>query len=286
MKVYVGPLNDRGKRHQSYLITLIEDLKHLKSFTKYELVEDNSLRSSFHDRTVIFKIDDKLILLDGNNKSNPSYGLLKTGILSGYSLVIKLQYTPSNLWSMSPIPITAWTFTERFNLVFRGSYDKYQAASHEHKCGFIGRSGGKIHKDRADIVLKLNGLEGVDCEFWHHKERHARTLTCDEYLKRVLNWKSALIPPGTVAPGNDGKTWREIECAALGMPMILDKPRNYWVDLKPFEHYIPIDGNIDGAVNKAIEDKDLGRRAREWYKKAASTEGVCRTFAEILERYL
>ena len=290
MKIYVGPLSDTIKSRRpkaSYLTSIIDDLKHLDKFSKYELVFDESLRTTFHERTTIFKLDGKLILLDGNNKRKPSLALLENNELNDYSLIIKLQHAPSDLWDKFSVPITAWTFTERICPKFRNSFETYKQSEHEHRCGFIGRSGGKIHKDRTDIVLRLNNWENVDCDFWLHRDRGERTLSPDDYFNRLLSWKSALIPPGTVETGNDGKTWREIECAAMGLPMILDKPRNYWVKLRQFEHYIPvIDNDMNKAVDKATEDKELGRRAREWYEKAASAEGVCKTFVEILEKFL
>jgi len=281
MKIYVSKAHGRG-----FFKPILKDLFHINKYSNFELHRDKSLKTP-HKRCLVFKVGDKKILLDGNNIPSPTLDMMGKNTLGEYSLIIKLQYKKHEVWNNCPIPITSWSFSEKTYGLFRNSKDSFDILDKTFDCGFIGRAGGRLHQDRFGMVKGFSDLKNTDCFFWGQKERRENTLPLKDYLSRVIKWKSGFAPIGTKKTGNDGKTWREIEYAALGMPMIMENSRNYWVPLKPYEHYIPIiNSNIGEALEQVLKDKEIGKRLYQWYLEACSEKGMCKTFVEIINKYI
>ena len=264
-----------------YLLGMVDDLGLLEQLGLAKLRVDGSVRR-IHQRSLTFKIGDKLVLMDGNNRPEPTANVMEKGT---YDLIIKMQYRPSKFWDKCASPITSWTFTEMVHKSATDRFDKFKTTEKKFRCGFVGR----WYYARVGLLKKLAKVGDTDVEYWH-KQRHAKVCyPIGQYLNRVCSWQTAYVPAGRsreTGDGIDGKTWREIECASMGIPMILDKDRDYHIKLNPYEHYIPLQGSdFEKAIKEAIEDKELGIRARQWYDSIASPVGVCRTFIEILEKY-
>jgi len=290
VKIKISPAH-----HKGYLNSIFEDLKSLNHFSggKYEIEVDPALRLRYA-RTLIFQVGDKKILLDGNDEASPTLNLVTNGSIKDYALALKLQYRPHEVWKDCPIPITAWTYTERYN-IFRQSGNKYNETPKLFKCGFVGRGiSGKIYRRRQNVLRQIIEFQSknpsnVEFKSWHNKQRRVQQLTPTEYMNKTMTWQTGLVPIGQGRVDNiDGKTWREIEFASIGMPIIMERGRNYWVPLVENEHYIPLSATqpLEVAIEKAIEDKDIGNRLHNWYNKIASAEGVCKTFVEIIEKYM
>ncbi|KKL21185.1 hypothetical protein LCGC14_2448010, partial [marine sediment metagenome] len=263
---------------------MVEDLKLLNQMGLAKFSIDGSIKRR-HQRSLVFKVNGKLVLLDGNNRPEPTTWVIRAGNREGYSAIIKIQYRHSQFWGNCQVPIAPWTFTEMKHKAASNRYERYQNSEKKYRCGFAGR----WYYARVGMLKRLDKIQGTDVEYWHKKRNKEAASPISEYLDRTCSWRSAYVPAGrsrTTGEGIDGKTWREIECAAMGISMILEADRDYHIPLVPYEHYIPVanQDSLEKAVEMVLEDKELGIRGRQWYDAAASPMGICRTFLEVLEK--
>ena len=236
-------------------------------------------------RSLIIRVNDKRILLDGNNQAPYTSMLIESGEITKFDLVIKLQCRDPNLWNC-PIPITYWTFPE-LNTGLAESFRKtYKTTSKQYRCGFVGRT----YSFRDPFLQMLEDLDQTDVEYWHRRQHKAKRMGFDDYFKRMCTWKSALVLRGTRDGARlDGKTWREVECASLGLPIMLDVGlgggTHYYIPFEPEKHYYPIEDPEDIEEALCHIDPEMSNRAMEWYESIASQEGICRTFFSLLKDF-
>jgi hypothetical protein len=234
-------------------------------------------------RAAILYINDKMVIIDEDDQCGLTQKFKDEDCIK---LSMSLQYKKCNDYDGFKFPITAWCYQE--NTKCRGIdcfsdqriIDINRLTKKVIDCGFCGR----IHKGRRGIIRDLEE-SGMNMFINAGKFIY----TNQELAAIMTTWKSALVPYGKYKRNHlDGKTWREIECAALGIPMIMQGDRNYWIPLEPYKHYIPYEDfdSIEDAINVAINTEGLIERAQDWFNELNSKDGMCKTFLEILDTYL
>lgn len=235
-----------------------------------------------HTGTII-QVNDKYVYLDTWDFGIPSIIILMhlDKIPIKLSAVIKIQ-KGIKPFPNEEIPVLPWSMFSSKHTLWLENQPKYREAylssKKEYKIAYTGRN---FHFRRIWIeeIKRLGGFTFV----WPRIPKDSR----DDYVTKMCQWESSLILKGKTDSRTDGKNRREVECASIGMPMIMNYKPHYLNELVPGKHYIYV--KTHSEIEKALETltpdfaAELGNNAYEWWKANASDEGLCRTFIQVLE---
>jgi hypothetical protein len=104
--------------------------------------------------------------------------------------------------------------------------------------------------------------------------------TFEDYVKKLKSWEKCLILAGKgskVAMSNR----REVECAALGVPMVLNYQPTYYRDFSKCYHFVKTPDDIDKLDGYPQDYWDeLAKNALDFYENNMSPEGIRSVFTQ------
>lgn len=234
--------------------------------------------------------DDARIYLDTWDFRHPTACLLdRKDLLVDCRLILKIQRRVDYEWrDRTDIPVLPWTMfhTAQMDWMTKLPYrfDLCASPAKRFRAGFSGRA-WPVRRPWLDALSRLHA---VDVQTWDGRERIGGNGAegADVYVRRMATWEVSVVLQGKHDHATDGKNRREVECASLGIPMVLNYRPYYMDPLVPDMHYVfcPTPKDLDSCIEDArIRGSELSSAALRWWTRNASVEGVCQSFVRRME---
>jgi hypothetical protein len=236
------------------------------------------------------RVEGKLVWIDTWDYGHPMSEYLRgVGKPVDIKLIIKIQHIfgQESLYKnvRGDIPITPWTMfhSAQMSWLKRQPHFKkiYEGTKKTIDLGFTGR----LWNCRKAYFTKMRQMKKAGDNVFAEKILGGSQ---EDHVRRISTWHGLLCPQGKRAgkPATNGKNRREVECASIGMPIVLNYKPNY---INPWEedvHYLRIRSpdEIPAAIEKLRNHefaRSLGANAFSWWKENASIRGVCQTFIQV-----
>ena len=248
------------------------------------------------ERASTLYYNNKKIFLDLWDYSTPTH--TEDTLKANYDLIIKLQHPKVSTEDFEREcqnkkmylthtkeerlaffnKIIPWTFF--CSRMFRPFIDKEEEIKSEpiERIGFFC---GKDWKCRRTIKAKL--IKENIPYLTSDQETHTLPLKLEEYLQWMKTSKYGIIIHGRGAWLSEGKNRREIDYMMLKKPILLNYKPNYYNPLVEGKHYIYIDANTCfDKLETMYNINEIAMNGFQWYKDNASTDGVTKTFLQIM----
>ena len=187
-------------------------------------------------------------------------------------LILHVQYG-----SVIDDKVKPFTMFPSGHVIFYSNLESYRKIEVEktHKLGFSGR----VWRQRSRWYKKIEPMSEVYCE--PTRGQATSNGTFEDYVKKLKSWEKCLILAGKgskVAMSNR----REVECASLGIPMVLNYRPTYYRDFKPCYHFVENHRDLDTLDDYPADYwKELADNALDFYENNMSQEGIKNLFVEI-----
>lgn len=236
----------------------------------------------------LVQADERWIYLDTWDHSRPLDQVLKYPEKWPVPIdaAIKIQKSPRwNADNPRNVPVRTWTMFHMDQMDWLRKVDRRRkevaVGKKIHGISFSGR----VWNERKKWMQAMRGVMGAHVESWEGRRRSG---SVDGYVSMLAASKAAFIIQGKHDAMTDGKNRREVECASLGVPMVLNYEPFYELDpLIPGEHYVKVDRCTPGDIAEAAETawtrrEELTEAARDWWDRMASRKGVALSFFRLL----
>lgn len=251
--------------------------------------------------TMLVGVDDKRVLISCDDKDNGVRNAVRDDLAD---LILQVQYTGGMADRdfgdrVQPFVMFATAMGEFHERVdeWRAIVQAARSASEKRfRVGWSGRAWGP-KQGRLPYLEALEGQEWADIERTTGQAT-SRGLDWPDYCRRMGTWDWALILSG---PGSSPAmaNRREHECAALGIPMLLNYEPVYYVRLEANEHYVKVEtpeqieeplcgagGGLSLYSGEHLVQKHVAKAAREYWEHNQSPAGIGRLFKQICKEHL
>lgn len=204
-------------------------------------------------------------------------------------LVMCVQYTDA--LKDAPVKIVPFTmFASDQPTFYKKLPDLQKIADAQEKQYEVGFS-GRLWRHRKPWWAQS---VGKDWFYWENTHGQATgTGTVEEYAAKMGAWQRCLILYGKGSRTNASHNRRENECAALGIPMILNYKPHYYVPFEAGVHYTyhQVPGELDcyapiPGAGLSSKERDQVDAAREYWVQNMSAPGIVRLFKQICDEQL
>lgn len=234
----------------------------------------------------LVRVNGKIIWIDAWDYEHPCGQYIKgIGPALDIHCIIKIQYKNEKFPGPRQVPMYPWMMfhTDQTSWLQKcQNYKKiYDSTKKKYDIGFSGH----LWNCRRKWVNALKEIPNTYCEAWTSKARPGST---KEYIQKMSEWKALACFQGKKGRYTDGKNRREVECACLGIPLVLNYKPTYLNPLLPNEHYIYVKKpeGLQIQLEKLKDEKstkEMVIRAREWWDDNCSEKGICTTFMQIMK---
>lgn len=135
-----------------------------------------------------------------------------------------------------------------------------------------------------------------DWFYWENTPGQATQFgTWEEYAAKLGTWRRCLILGGKGTRGAASHNRREPECAAMGLPMVLNYKPHYYEPFVGGIHYgyaktperlQSLNDKHTARLGLSTDEKERVQGAREYWERNQSPAGICRLFKQICEENL
>ena len=247
-------------------------------------------------RALLIYLNDKKVYMDFWEYPNPTYSM--EVIRYNPDLIIKLQHremthdqynricqrknfmaeaTPEQRIALLEKIVPFTFFPSRMFMPFVEKIEDIVPEPID-KTGFFC---GKVWKCRLAI---LEALKKANIECDSSNQGIHKTISDEEYLKKMKGSKFGIVLRGRASMLTDAKNRREVDYMMLKRPLLLNYKPFYYNPLVEGKHYIYFDEKTDlDNLEKMYNIQEIVNNATQWYNDNASPSGVVKVFMQILK---
>ena len=140
---------------------------------------------------------------------------------------------------------------------------------------------GRAWRNRKRWISALEQRSDCDIICTHGQATNHGSLA--SYYERMGSYEYALSLAGKGSTGHMGNR-REVECAALGVPLIMNYDPIYIAPFEAGEHFARAQTPEDAiAITQSGAGLSLAEAAREYYERNLTPSGICDWFRRVCE---